>query len=161
MQSGLSFPMIRCVCRANAAMKSWNGVNPARDWACARPVNMASTSSRPKVTRSLSVTLLLERCRASLLLKHNHVLAAFDVLALGYLAESVALDLAHQVGLVQPDVLHRVAARHGIRTLVILHHHQPAAIAQRPRKSRQHFLGVVVIMIRIERQNYLHGTIRE
>src|ERR1039458_2096938 len=97
----------------------------------------------------------------SLLLKHNHILAALNVLALGYLAESVALDLAHQVGFVQPDVLHRVHAHHGIRTLVILYRHQPAAIAQRPRKSRQHFLRVVVMMVGIERQNHIHGAIRE
>ncbi len=60
----------------------------------------------------------------SLLHKNCDVLGLRNQLALRRQPESVCFHLVNHVVFIQADVLHRAAARHRIRTLVIIHDHK-------------------------------------
>src|SRR5260370_8340153 len=88
--------------------------------------------------------------------KGQHVLAVLDMLPLRHQLESVGFDFLDHTRLIETNVLHGPAIRHGAGSLIVFDDHQPATRLEPLGDSGQHLFGVIVMMIGIERECDVH-----
>src|SRR5215831_15588897 len=96
--------------------------------------------------------------RYLILSQDQHVLAVWNVFPLGEEMKAIALYFFDHVRHVEPDVRDGAPARHRLGPLIVLDNHQFTVRFERFVDPRQHLIGIVEVMVDVERQHHVDAA---
>src|ERR1019366_10805182 len=119
-------------------------------WSCAPSGNRSASGSAAKLAYRRNFFMW-----SLSLFQDQNVLAVLDVFHFGEEVEVVGFDLPDDVRHVQAYVSHGAAVLHGLGAFVVFYYYQFATRLERFMDARQHLLGVIEVVVDVQRQHFV------